>query len=1368
MKLSHIERTTHIEQILSEVCSYVKLNNSVGHYDTNLFLEDLVLLLLNETFGYQLENLNHKVGKTNVEGIDLIDESNQICVQVSSRTDLTKIKNTVNCIAKLEDLDGYRLIYFALTEKSNKKRTQDLPCGKTTFSFSQDYYDFSSIIKLISSRPSLSGKIYNILKDWVGESPIDQLIETSSTQSIANLEEYYPRIVSIPAENEYQAYFQKEQYPSDTLYNFVSGKVSGFENKKLWLLVSAAQVGKSHEAINLFHKLQSDDTNYPILIKARDFNNDAILLPFYAPLRKMVLIVDGFDELHEDKRNRLHRIVEDLSKENSELRIVITCRRNYINSGMLASFQRLNLESLTLDTIKNVIKNNAIDFGSFSDELISRNLWELAFEPFYLNSLISIYRTNDSLPSDRMDIIKTIISKSYETDDSIFPAGDMSSETYGDSMLSKIAFVLQLSERKELTETELIDSFRYDKDKISHCLRFAIFKRSEDKKYSFTKNIFLNYFVVRMLLNRTADEILKLAELRDAEYSCVNPAWLDVFELLMASLEKKGDTYKQLVEWLSKHDKISIISLDPHSLPRTVVISTFKDLLIKYKRLGISGPNDYNYSFHRRLANHCIYRESLELIVSEYESVEIKDGYGYLLFSTVASLSSDIIQTYGLEDKLIKITFEHIKKNTYADDKKWFIYVPLENKIFHNSKTTDFLISIYHSPNQMLLKEIVSLISKLVDVDEYINFIAENIGDYKRYTDKNNVSHPIDEELVDFVFSRIKKEHNLSTAMNCLVEKWIAERGHTSSEEKAYNSFINLLTVIERSMEVDVNAELLELIESTWQKILIKRVFSGSLLQKVFCSIRAFIAKYNDDHNNQIDTIIQKMSACLKEENTGLKLREHRAIISLYISPGDVDRIASKMDCSSDNMFILEWIKSGLDPEIDSRVDFWLDSNFKQFRNNHAIDWDKHKEDSKQVLIDHDLFISTIKDLLKEAGETPICKYLDGLDHKDVPTNTYIYWFCQTVENELKLNYSSIALIAKAEDKHYYDDFRIDIIGNHKLSITLSDLQQKELEVAINDLIETATESVIIACLIIAIRYDIRLPEHIIIENLKYAALTPDNISQCDSPNNFFSYAIKHLTKEKLDSAIQSLLEVSKYENNQLHLLQLTSYVIKERLFRYVQQVMNIACNPRFNYSHIIVDSLNSIGEKGNHIIKQYYNTFPPSLQVYAIRHIRESEDMQDEIISCMKNIRTQDSDENSRLALFYLLSIGDKDSLIDLLNICKSNPTFLGDLYDAPSLNYSSIEDLPILIEILKISHDFKAQFNQWPSQCIRAIKYIALIKDENTDIVIESLRNLVSESSDYIWINYQVESIQQGRLQRHSNPLSVKNALKLINHDL
>ena len=46
MKLSHIELTAHVKQILSEVCSYVKLNNSVRQYDTNLFFEEFVLLFL--------------------------------------------------------------------------------------------------------------------------------------------------------------------------------------------------------------------------------------------------------------------------------------------------------------------------------------------------------------------------------------------------------------------------------------------------------------------------------------------------------------------------------------------------------------------------------------------------------------------------------------------------------------------------------------------------------------------------------------------------------------------------------------------------------------------------------------------------------------------------------------------------------------------------------------------------------------------------------------------------------------------------------------------------------------------------------------------------------------------------------------------------------------------------------------------------------------------------------------------------------------------------------------------------------------------------------------------------------------------------
>lgn len=1359
MEPSHIDRTNHIIQKLAEVCSYIKLCNEMGHFDANLFMEDLVLLLLNSAFGYQLENINHKVGKNNVKGIDLIDEANKICIQVSSRTDLEKIRHTLKSIVETEALTGYRLIYFALTNESINRKTDELSYGDNVFSFTTDYYDFSAILTLIKSNPAISGKVYHILKDWVGDTPIKTFGERYSIPTIENLEKYYLRTVSIPTENEYDAYFHKDQYTSDTLYNFVSGKVTGFEYKKLWLLISAAQVGKSYETVNLFHQLLRDDRYYPILFKARYFKNEKdLVLPFYAPINKMVLILDGFDELPENGRNILHGLVERMITNHPDLIIVITCRRNYANLSMFPNFQRLNLDELSINEIREITEQRDIDFNSFSKELIRQHLWELVFIPFFLESLISIYKNFGSLPTNRLDIIGEIISQSYKTDDLVNPATNIPSETYGNSMLKKIAYVLQLSEQKELSEIDLVDIFRYDRDKISRCLRFAIFKRSEDKKYSFTKNIFLNYFVVQTLLEKNADEILKLVVLRDAEYSCINPAWLDVFELLMASIDKHSDKYQHLVEWMSKHDQMGIINLDSQGLPKDIVISTFKGLLIKYKNLGISGPNDFNYKFHTRLANHCIYRESLDLLLSEYASTKIGDGYGYLLSSTIAFIDSDIIQASDLYPKFVNTILDNIKKYVYSDNNGWYLYVPLENPIFHNSKTVDLLIDLYSSKNTSLLKVIFSVISKLDDVDSYINFISANLDDYKSYTDKMNVYHPIDDKPLDIIFSKIRDVSNLHIAMNCMVTRWIGDRGYTSNAEKAYKSLINLLNII--SQYIDKNVDLMDLIELNWQKILIKRVFSGQLLHNAFCAVKKIVARFNT--KDKLDIIIQNMKACLEKENCGLELRTYRAVISLYLSPDDVDQIASDMDISEDNSIILTWMKSGLNPNVDERVDFWLDTKFERYNYHKPIDWEKHENDSKQVLVKQELLIATISDLLEKCGDKPISLYLDELEDRDTPTNKYVYLFCKSIEDGLKSEYNSEKLIARAGCKHFYDRFRINITAHHNIFIPLSAEQQEDLKDGVYEMLENANESVIIECLMVAMRYNIRLPENTIIQNLKYSALTPNGFSHHDREDNFFAYAIRNVKRKTINSSIEEFLESYDINQDLQHILQLMTYAIKERLFKCIPKILGIAYNPRFYYSNIIVDTLNSIGPAGIHIIKNNFKSFPPELQIYSLKHVRELDDMQEEIVSCMKKIRSDDSEENSRKALFYLLSIGYEDSLIDLLEICKSNPDYLGDVCHAPTLKYSSIEHLTTLIEIMRISSRFTAQFNQWPSQCIKAIKHIALSDDKNTDVVIDALRDLVSESSDFIWLNYQIESIQQGRLQRHAKSLPVKDAFK------
>ena len=220
----------------------------------------------------------------------------------------------------------------------------------------------------------------------------------------------------------------------------------------------------------------------------------------------------------------------------------------------------------------------------------------------------------------------------------------------------------------------------------------------------------------------------------------------------------------------------------------------------------------------------------------------------------------------------------------------------------------------------------------------------------------------------------------------------------------------------------------------------------------VFYKVKEFVAKYNNCDKPNI--IMKKMRACLNKENCGREVREYRARLSLYLVSEDVDRIASAMDSTYENMILLRWINSGLDSDVDEKINFWLNTKFKQYHSYDTIDtldWEKYHNDSKLVLVDHELFTSTVKDLLEKSGHTPLSQYLDELDKNEVPTNTYMYWFCKYVEEDLESEYSTKELIAKAQDKHYYDHYRITIIGNHNITIELSPVQRKELENAVNN-----------------------------------------------------------------------------------------------------------------------------------------------------------------------------------------------------------------------------------------------------------------------------------------------------------------------------
>jgi arabinogalactan endo-1,4-beta-galactosidase len=106
----------YIKKRLIELRSEVEVDNELGHFDINKMVEDLYMHILNDVYGWDLKNAN--LLKENFPAIDLIDEKNMIVIQVTSTTDTTKLRSTIEKFKKLDDeYSIYDLKMFYIKDK---------------------------------------------------------------------------------------------------------------------------------------------------------------------------------------------------------------------------------------------------------------------------------------------------------------------------------------------------------------------------------------------------------------------------------------------------------------------------------------------------------------------------------------------------------------------------------------------------------------------------------------------------------------------------------------------------------------------------------------------------------------------------------------------------------------------------------------------------------------------------------------------------------------------------------------------------------------------------------------------------------------------------------------------------------------------------------------------------------------------------------------------------------------------------------------------------------------------------------------------------------------------------------------------------
>ncbi len=169
--MKHLSLVNEFREELTFLSREIESSSSMGHFDINKVCEDLVCGLFRELFGLaQLRNLNNEE-KQNFPGIDLADDQARIAIQVTSTTNLGKIKDSITTFLKYKFNDKYdRLIVFIPTKKqpSYSQSAIDQSAQEVfLFDVTRDVMDYSDLAaKAATVSPQILTWSVSILRSY--------------------------------------------------------------------------------------------------------------------------------------------------------------------------------------------------------------------------------------------------------------------------------------------------------------------------------------------------------------------------------------------------------------------------------------------------------------------------------------------------------------------------------------------------------------------------------------------------------------------------------------------------------------------------------------------------------------------------------------------------------------------------------------------------------------------------------------------------------------------------------------------------------------------------------------------------------------------------------------------------------------------------------------------------------------------------------------------------------------------------------------------------------------------------------------------------------------------------------------------------
>jgi len=363
-------------------------------------------------------------------------------------------------------------------------------------------------------------------------------------------------------------------------------------------VLGTAGSGKSTEMVALAnHFAASGNALVPVYKRLNTYVDENLndFLPLgwtEIPAEICMVLLDGLDEIRPDHFHTAIKRISSFSEQHPNIRIIVSCRTNFYDfidpetDGTLPGFQVFHINPLNEAGLHTYLQEvQSLDAESFLQEARKHNYNDLILQPFFLNIIVSEYKSRGSLEISRSKLLEQFIEARISFDQRHFKNKINLKEKKTEvlKLVQRVALVMESMGKNYISTDELLEivGTREKIELLKHCTAFNL--REEDgESWSFEHNNVQEYLAAR-LLGKLPVEVIK--QQISFHLTRVKPNWVNTLFFLIGIIDEHKKA--ALIEWIVEIEPETLIRMEPEQVDENLRQRIFEQIFCHYKSKDI-------------------------------------------------------------------------------------------------------------------------------------------------------------------------------------------------------------------------------------------------------------------------------------------------------------------------------------------------------------------------------------------------------------------------------------------------------------------------------------------------------------------------------------------------------------------------------------------------------------------------------------------------------------------------------------------------------------------------------------------------------------------------------------------------------------